>query len=239
MRAPTRRRPHFNDDEALAMIDTIFAETWPEFQDLIPDSNRPSGYRNRTRAEQSEHFHATRRAELEDAKEAAREGQWWPLVALLLNHFELDDEARQMLGLRALLSIKRKDLTEDALKWIEKRVMFGVTKKFPRSARRSAKPKPGRPKLRNAMETAPAVQAAAHLPAVKEILKEYYPEVAGQDAHAWAVALTAKHFWITKPALQQQLERKRDPRWRIDLERFRAHLRWLRFTEHTPHLFDE
>ena len=77
-------------------------------------------------------------------------------------------------------------------------------------------------------------QAAYHFDAVREILKEFYPDVRGKQAHDWAVKLTAKYFVIDdEESLRNELARG----WRIDLEPFRAHMRWLRHTQ--PQLFVE
>jgi hypothetical protein len=100
---------------AFEQIDKILGETWSKFQRLILDPNHPSGYREPTREE----WRAGKRLELENAKAAARDGAWWPLVKILLDHYPpLDKDAERMLALRALYNIGREELTEEALEWI-------------------------------------------------------------------------------------------------------------------------
>lgn len=221
-RHPPRRRDH--NAEALALIKRILSKTWFDFQWLKPDPSSPSGWRELSKEEEAEKYDADRRAELATAKEAARDGDRWPLVKISLEG-ELDFEAKKMLGVRALVGIKRGELTEEALQWIWDRWCGRVSKL------KRGKSKKGRPKFNDPELQSKNVHATDLLPVIKEIVKEYY-DMEDKDLHAWAMKLTAMYFNIDEGGLRSEWQGgTRDPRWKIDLECFRAHLRRVRYSE--------
>jgi hypothetical protein len=212
MIAPRRRQPIYDDDEALEKIAVIIGESWPEFKTLKPCPLCPSGWRNPTKDERWEQWTANKRADEANAKAAARDGNIRPLISMQCEgDYDLSEEARQLID-----------------QWLD---------------RCKAKDKAGRPELHNKRnplhDRSRTVAARYYFDVIKVSLQEYYPAVVSKDLHTWTYKLTAKLFNIDERGLRSGKQRKLDPKLIIDLKRFRAHLRWLRYTEQRRWDFDE